>query len=67
MTNKIRINDALKVAFQYGQIDGEHHKAWVIDQMCRCLLGDEYEDWVIFYENGDENGYEYEWEAGIAP
>ena len=25
----------------YGQIDGAHHKAWVIDQVARILLGTE--------------------------
>jgi len=24
---------------QYGQIDGGHHKAWVLDQVARILLG----------------------------
>lgn len=24
---------------KYGQIDGEHHKAWVLDQVARILLG----------------------------
>lgn len=23
----------------YGQIDGDHHKAWVLDQAARCLKG----------------------------
>jgi hypothetical protein len=26
-------------AFRYGQIDGSHHKQWVIDQMVRILFG----------------------------
>lgn len=30
---------ALGIAAQYGQTDGDHHKAWVIDQMIRALLG----------------------------
>ena len=34
-----RISDALDVAIRYGGIDGDHHKAWVIDQMVRCLTG----------------------------
>ena len=34
-----RIVDALLVASSYGQTDGDHHKAWVIDQMVRYLTG----------------------------
>jgi hypothetical protein len=60
---KKRIEDALDLAWQYGQIDGGHHKMWVIDQMVRVLLGDEYEKWVKEYEDDDE----YEWDVGIAP
>lgn len=60
---KKRIEDALALAWQYGQIDGGHHKMWVIDQMVRVLLGDEYEKWVKEYEGDDE----YEWDVGIAP
>jgi len=34
-----RIQKALDMAVQYGGIDGDHHKAWVIDQMVRALTG----------------------------
>lgn len=30
-----RCDQALDIAKRYGGIDGDHHKAWVIDQMCR--------------------------------
>ena len=30
---------ALVWLMRYGQIDGEHHKAWVIDQVARILHG----------------------------
>lgn len=40
MTNEQeRITKALDYAGQYGQIDGAHHKAWVIDQVVRALTG----------------------------
>lgn len=32
-----QIESALTIAAQYGQVDGAHHKAWVIDQMVRAL------------------------------
>lgn len=34
-----RIEDALAIAVQFGGVDGDHHKAWVIDQMVRALTG----------------------------
>jgi hypothetical protein len=55
--------NALNVAFRYAQIDGAHHKAWVIDQMVRELAGDSYDAWVKEYElNG-----QYLWDIGIPP
>lgn len=69
MKRKEHIETALELAFMYSQIDGSHHKAWVIDQMVRALLGEDYDDWIKKY-NGDvdEDGeYEYEWDEGVAP
>jgi hypothetical protein len=58
-----RIQAALDIAYRYGQIDGHHHKAWVIDQMVRALLDeDAYTQWVLEYE-----GEDYDWDTGIAP
>lgn len=39
MTDQNKINKALRFAHEYGQIDGGHHKLWVIDQMVRALHG----------------------------
>ena len=47
----------------FGQIDGSQHKAWVIDQMARLFLKDEYDEFVKEYKNDGE----YEWDLGIAP
>lgn len=41
MTDKEKIKQAVDFAWQYAQIDGKHHKMWVIDQMIRILLGKE--------------------------
>lgn len=69
-----RINEALKIAFNYAQTDGSHHKTWVIDQMIRKLLGKDYESWVAKYMFGDKNPVEavqteeyYNWDIGVAP
>lgn len=56
------IGQALDLAWRYSQIDGAHHKAWVIDQMVRVLAGDDYER-VIRERCADG----YEWDVGIAP
>lgn len=60
---KDKINNAINLAFQYAQIDGSHHKMWVIDQMLRALLGGNYDNFVKEYE---EDG-KYAWDTGIAP
>jgi hypothetical protein len=39
MTETERIAAALKVAVEYGDYDGDHHKMWTIDQMIRVLTG----------------------------
>ena len=57
------IEKTVSIAYEYGQIDGDHHKLWVIDQMLRVLLGEDYRDFIEDYE---ENG-EYKWDIGIAP
>jgi hypothetical protein len=58
-----RIDRATEIAYQYGQIDGDHHKNWVIDQMLRTLLADGYDAWIKAAIN---DGTE-EWDTGIAP
>ncbi len=58
---------ALSVAKDYGQIDGAHHKAWVIDQMCRKILGDDYDAFVTSHNNGGDGPDTYSWDIGIAP
>lgn len=58
MTDYERIEEAIRLAQEYGPIDGGHHKAWVIDQMLRVLMGEDYDFFVA------ENDY---WDTGIAP
>ena len=64
-----RIENALNIAWKYAQIDGAHHKMWVIDQMVRTLCGNEeaYKDWVKTYETPLCNEDYYKWDIGIAP
>jgi len=58
---------ALKIAWEYAGIDGSHHKAWVIDQMVRALLGDKYDKWIKAYCKGEDGPDTYSWDCGIAP
>ena len=58
-----RINEAINIIGRYGNCDGGSHKQWVLDQVLRVLLGDEYEDWRCDYSSGGE----YEWDEGVPP
>ena len=62
-----QIQEALAVAAEDGQTDGDHHKLWVIDQMVRALTGNEYAEWVTRYQDGEDGPETYCWETGIAP
>ncbi len=62
-----KIEKALEVAFQYAQTDGGMHKAWVIDQMVRELIGDKYDEWIKEYCKGEDGDNTYDWDIGIAP
>lgn len=62
-----RIINALDIAYRFSGIDGSHHKAWVIDQMCRALLEDKYSAFVADAKYGEDGPDTYLWEEGIAP
>ena len=52
---------------EYGGIDGGHHKQWVLDQIARTLLADDYDAWVTKYEAGEDGPQTYGWDEGVAP
>lgn len=58
---------ALEVLLRYGQTDGEHHKAWVIDQAVRALLGRSYARVIREHCSGEDGPQTYSWDEGIAP
>lgn len=64
-----RVQAALELAVRYGGIDGDHHKAWVIDQMVRALTGTQeaYEKFVANAKDGEDGPETYRWEVGIPP
>lgn len=53
----------LGVIEEYGYIDGTHHKQWVLDQIARICLGDQYEEWA---KSDDPEEYD-DWDPGTAP
>jgi hypothetical protein len=57
----------LALATRYGQIDGDHHKTWVIDQMVRAVTGNDYQEFVRQYCHGEDGPQTYSWGVGIAP
>lgn len=67
MTDAEKIAVALDIACRFGQIDGAHHRLWVIDQMVRALTGDGYAEWVADTTGGEDGASEYAWETGVAP
>lgn len=61
LTRIERIDVALDLISDYGEIDGAHHKQWVLDQVVRALCedSDAYSAWVV--ARGGT------WDKGIAP
>lgn len=61
------IQDAIKVIVDYGDIDGSHHKQWILDQALRYLMGNEYQEWRDRYDLAmARNDYSI-WDEGVAP
>jgi len=70
LTPEERLSELAGIVYRYGQIDGGHHKMWVMDQMIRRITGKNYEDFVKDYQgeyNEEEEYFDYEWDEGIAP
>ena len=67
MTLEQRIAAAIELAVRFGGIDGDHHKAWVIDQMVRKLSGPGYRKVVRDARRGEDGPETYTWEVGIPP
>ena len=69
-----RLNSAMVTittqAFQYGMIEGEHHKQWVIDQMVRASFEfdpEPYDKLIAAVNQVREERGQEEWDVGIAP
>ena len=57
-----RVKRALETAWHAGQIEGDHHKAWVIDQMVHHLLDVGYDAFVAEYQKEGHS-----WSKGTPP
>lgn len=62
-----RIDEAVALAVRFGGCDGDHHEAWVIDQMVRVLAGDRYQRIVAEAKAGDDGPDSYSWDEGVPP
>jgi hypothetical protein len=58
------VEKAVKIAIDYGGIDGAHHKAWCIDQMVRALTGEKYDQIVADAKAGKDGPETYDWDTG---
>lgn len=63
---KNKIDDVLMLIIAYGQIEGDHHSKWVIDQIVRKLVID-YDLFLKAYKEGKDGPNTYYWNEGIAP
>ena len=59
-----RINNALSLAVKYGGIEGDSHKAWVINEMVKALAVEEYDRIVAESKDGEHGPSTYEWRIG---
>jgi hypothetical protein len=61
--DKNKVEEAIKILITDGNVDGSHHKTWVIDQVLRVLMGEiPYQEWVSELRNSG-----FDWDEGIAP
>jgi hypothetical protein len=58
-----RIQAVMDFLWEVGQVEGDHHKAYVIDNVVRLLLAKGYDEWVKHYEDQGQNV----WDIGVAP
>jgi hypothetical protein len=58
------INKVIQLIFTYGMIDGSHHKQWILDQILRILLLENYNQFIIIYNSDKDYA---DWDIGNAP
>lgn len=65
LTKNDIIKEAKKFIIDYGWIDGENHKVWVIDQVFRILTGKQYLDELYDACLDEDDEIMYDWYEGI--
>lgn len=58
---------ALQIFNQYGGIEGDHHRTWVLDQIVRALTGPHYEVYVLYHKHGENGSNTYSYDCGTPP
>ena len=66
MSDSEKVIKASALIYEWGGIDGSHHKQWLLDQLVR-VLADDYEAWVEKYRKGEDGPETYDWDEGIQP
>lgn len=61
------IKNAIIIALKYAGIEGDHHRAWVIDQMVRALTRENYDSFVDVACVTCDGVKTLEWDEGIPP
>ncbi len=57
-----KIKEAIDLAAEAMNADGDHHKTWYIDQIVRVLVGDKYPQIVEEYKSES-----VDWKEGVQP
>ncbi len=65
-TDAEKVSIVLRLIQQYGDMDGSHHKQWLLDEIVQVLSHD-YKQWVKDFEDGEDGPKTYVWDIGIAP
>lgn len=67
MSPQDRLDQILDLLYRYKSVDGAHHKDWLLNQIARAALEDEYQAWIQKYKEGEDGPDTYEWDEGIPP
>ena len=59
--------EAMNLITDCGQIDGNHHKLYILDQIARKVMGNDYDEWVKRMKNGEDGPETYWYDEGVAP
>jgi hypothetical protein len=57
---------ALDLIGQFSDVDGRHHRQWLLDQVVTVLTGDD-DEYRRFVEEYNAQGHTVDWSEGIAP